>query len=350
MVTERIFQKVRSFRTWWQGLNLFGQKLPVILASLLFVILVFHVFFEVKDSSIILKNPIQAIISDGVRNLGLLLAASIGWFFLYWRAKTADQGIAVERFTRAIEQIAHEKPYVRVGSIRSLEKIAYTHEEERMEIAHILVSFIRTRAAKKSEEIKLTKEEDFHAYREERLDIEVAVNALARIASKLKKQKQSPRKEDEKYYLFNLENLDLRGLRLEGADLSKFNLGWSDFSGAWLRRTNFAGALLFKSSRMIISGGAIFSRAHLDHANFTNAFLNHAIFAYADLSSAKFDNTTLQGVNLDGSLVNDTHFERSGHLTQEQINQAYYRGSPPHLPDGLELPPKEPYNRSQHIF
>ena len=373
---EQILQKVRAFRECWQGLSFFGQILPLMLTIMLFVALGFHIYFEVSGTaceavpieikylatiecerdSFFLKQLIDVISSGDTRNLGLLLAASISWFFFHWRARSADQdaktskqGLTVEQITRAIEQLSHKKLFVRVGGIRGLEKISDNHEEERSEIAYILVTFIRKQATRKPDETELEREEEFHTHREKRLDIEIAVNALARITSKLKKQEQFPRDKDKKYYLFNLENLDLRGLRFEDADLSEFNLGGSDFSGAWLRRTNFTGALLFKSSRMNISGVAKFFRAYLDHANFTNAFLNGTVFIWADLSSAKFDNTTLQAVNLDGALVSDTNFEHSNHLTQEQINKAYYFGSPPHLPDGLELPPEEPYYRPQHI-
>ena len=369
MVIEQILHKVRNFTAWWRGLNLFGQKLPVVLAFILFVALVFHLFFEVKDSLIILKNPIQAVISDGVRNLGLLLAASIGWFFLYWRAKTTDlnveaaeqsaeatrknaelaeKGLITDRLTRAIEQIAHEKPYMRVGGIRDLEQIADTQEEERMKIAHILASFIRTQAVKNYKENELMMKEEFDAHREKRLDIEIAVTVLSRIASKLEKQKQFEQHSENKYDLCSLENLDLRGLRFEGVDLSKFALEGTDFSGAWLRGANFTNAHLFKFFGIKILR-AIFFRAHLHHANFTHAYLNHAIFTEADLTATRFDNVILQNAVFDGAVVNGTHFECSQCLTQEQINKTYYCGEPPHLSGGLELPQKESYYRMEHI-
>ena len=302
------------------------------------------------------KGFLQAIEQNGTRTLILLLVGVIGWYFLYRRitaaeqsTRIAEQGLTVDRLNRAIEQLAHEKLYVRMGGIRGLDKIADTHEEESIKISHILASFIRTRAAKSSEETELKKEEEFDAYREQRLDIEIAVSSLARIASKLEKQKQLERHSDSKYQLCNLENLDLRGLRLEGIDLSEFGLEGTDFSGAWLRRVNLTGAHLFKFFGIKVLR-AIFFRAHLDHVNFTRAYMNHVVFTGADLTAAKFDNVILQNVILNGAIVNGTHFEHSNHLTQEQINEAYYWASPPYLPDGLELPPKEPYYRTEHIL
>ena len=296
------------------------------------------------------KGFLQAINENGTRTLILLLAGIIGWYFLYKRTATAEQstriaeqGLTVDRLNRSIEQLAHEKLFVRVGGIRGLEKITDNHEEERRAIAHILVSFIRTQARKNSEEIDLKSEEGFDAYRSQRLDIEAAVNALARITSKLKQRS------DKKYDLCNLENLDLRGLRLEGADLSEFGLEGTDFSGAKLRGVNFTGAHLFKFLDMKVLR-AIFFKARLDHVNFTRAYLNYVVFTEANLMAVNFNNVILQNVTLDEALVNGTDFKHSNCLTQEQIDKTYYVGSPPHLPDGLELPPKESYYRLQHIF
>lgn len=210
---KQILQKTQIFRLWWQSLSFFGQKLPSILASASFVVLLFHVSFEmwgvvceeIRTSNslseiilTILKQMIQEIGSDTVRNLSLLLAASISWFFFYWRAKTADlnteaaeksaeatrknaetaeKGLTTERLTRAIEQLAHEKPSIRLGGICSLEQIAKIHEEERKKIMQILSARIRELAplgdTKKSKEWR------------ERPDIESAIKVLGRDFIKL---------------------------------------------------------------------------------------------------------------------------------------------------------------------
>ena len=182
---------------------------------------------------------------DALRNLILLTAGVVGWYFLYQRTKTADQskkaaeqsaeatrknaitaenGLTAERLTRAIEQIAHEDASVRLGGILGLEQIADVHEEERYKIARVFVSFIRNQAAKNSERakkdytesgvLKLEDEEEFSAYRAQRLDIEAAVNTLANIALGLDKQEQFKEQYNEKkQHLCDLRKTDLRGLR-----------------------------------------------------------------------------------------------------------------------------------------
>lgn len=339
----------------WQWTMDWWKKVPgpllIILAIGVFCVLIIYLYCISIE-----ENFLQAIDRNGTRTLILLLAGIIGWYFLYQRTTTAkqstriaEQGLTVDRLNRAIEQLASEKPYVRVGGIHGLEKIADTHEEESKSIARILVSFIRTRATKDSEETGLKeKKEEFDAHREQRLDIEIAVKTLARIASKLKKQKQIERYDDDKYHLCNLENLDLRGLRLEDVNLSEFGLEGADFSGAWLRGVNFTGAHLFRPFGIKVLR-AIFFKAHLDNVDFTRAYLNHVIFTEAYLTATKFDNVILQNAIFDGAVVNGTHFECSQCLTQEQIDKTYYCGEPPHLPDGLELPPKESYYRMEHI-
>ena len=199
-------------------MNCFGQKLPLILTLILSATLAFHVLFEMSGteckevvinndgnltivecerSPFSLKNMIETIVSDGVRNLGLLLAASIGWFFLYWRAKIADQsrkadeqsaeatkknaetaehGLTTERLTRAIEQLASEKVSIRIGDIRSLEQIADTHKEERTKIIQILSARICELAP-----VDYTKMESDKELRG-RHDIVSAIEVLAKVA------------------------------------------------------------------------------------------------------------------------------------------------------------------------
>lgn len=285
---------------------------------------------------------------DAIRNLILLAAGIIGWFFLIRRTKAVEQDVeiaaqnlTIDRLNRAIQQLDSEKVYIRLGGITGLEQIATTQKGEDKRIARILVSFIRTRATDAFEKTELKYEEEFDAYRSKRLDVEIAVNALARIASKLEEQKQFQWHDDKKYDLCNLENLDLRGLRFEGADLSEFNLAGVNLSGAWLRGTNFTRAHLYKMTRTRKMFSAVFFRAFLDHANFTYAYLNGTVFTKAQLVGAKFNNVVMQDVVLDGALINHAHFEYSSGLTQEQINTASYWGGELHLPDGLELPPTE---------
>lgn len=380
MVIEKMLQKMRSFWLWLLGLSFFGQVLPLILTFLLFVALGFHIYFEISGTacevvpieieylttiecerdSFFLKKLIDVISSGDTRNLGLLLAASISWFFFHWRAKSADQNtktskqtLIVERITRAIEQLAHEKPSVRLGGILGLEQVALAQQEEHEKIIRILVSFIRTRARKESQEVKkdlakidllkLTDTDDYKAYREQRLDVESAVGVLANIASKIKITGQSQEQYNElKHRLCNLEDIDLRGLALRGIDLSNFNLRGIDFSGASLSFTNFTGAnlSLFYSVYTKKEDITKFVEAHLFGTNFSHTNLSGVDFSQSLLYDAVFNNADLSHTIFKNSYIDGARFETSKNLTQEQIDKTLRHTSnhPPVLPKGLESP------------
>ncbi|MCY4039385.1 MAG: pentapeptide repeat-containing protein [Hyphomicrobiales bacterium] len=289
------------------------------------------------------------------RNLILLTAGIIGWYFLARRTKaaelnveTAEQGLTVERLTRAIEQLASENPSIRLGGILGLEQIADTHGEERKKIARILISFIHTRATKDSEEVKknitasrvskLETEEEFSAYRVQRLDIEAAVNALSRIASELERQKQFREQYNEKkQHLCDLQNIDLRGLRFVEADLSNFEFAGADMSGAWLAHANFAKANFCKHDHDGREFTTKFIGAFLDDTDFSDAWLVNVDFSSANLARANFGEAYLYGTIFNEANIDDTNFENSEGLTQKQVSEAdYFFGNPPHLPDGLK--------------
>ena len=396
--------ETRNFWSRWLKWNFFGLQLPSLIALSLFLFLLVHISFEVcgivreamrvkcesplilaecgRDPVLrivltILKDTISVIGSSTVRNLNLLLAASIGWFFLYWRSKTADLNaeaaersaitaekvLTAEQITRAIEQLSHEKPSVRLGGVLGLEQVALNQKQERVKIARILVSFIRTRARKNSEETKkdltaigisdMEASNDFSAYREQRLDVEAAISALANITSELEKQGQFGRKYNEsKKYLCDLQNTDLRGLQFHETNLSNFNFKGTDFSGAQLHLVN-----LTKANISFVSASAPekenitkFIRTSLLGTNFGDTYLFGVKFNHSNLSYAKFDNARLNNASFDKCSILGTHFENSKNLTQKQIDKAVVLddGTPPVLPKGLKPPQTDNHDQSDN--
>lgn len=308
------------------------------------------------------------------RNLILLVAGIIGWYFLYRRTATAEQhteaaeqsaeatrqsaataekGLTTGRLTQAVDQLAHKKPFMRLGGILGLEQIADAHEEECYKIARVLVSFIRTRALKNSEETekdidisgisRLEPGEDFAAYREQRLDIEAAIHALTNIVSNLEKQGEI---EKQGSVLCDLKNTDLRGLQLNNIDLSHFNLKGTDFSWAHLSNADFTHATISFFIIPIINQKDItkFFRTHLSYANFSNTYLYDVDFSHSYLSGVIFDNAHLNNAIFDKCDIAGTHFENSESLTPEQIIKAHFSAieKPPILPEGFDLQMDEP--------
>lgn len=349
MIMNRLckwISKYQSFRyrTLWEPVAL------SIIASGIFI----HFFGE---------KLLMEMDQDTLRNLILVTAGVIGWYFLYQRTKTADQskkaaeqsaeatrknteiseeGLTVERLTRAMEQLAHEKSYVRVGGIRGLERIAYTEKEDNVKIAQILATFIQTQAAKNSKRTQKDVD-DFSTYRAQRLDIEAAVHALANIASIMLEEYFEKENSKPKRELCDLRNIDLRGLRLNGINLSGFDLLEADFSHAHLQETDFnranIGSINNKKENM-----TKFISANLEDAIFNNASILFTDFNHSTLTGAAFHNAYLGASTLDECCVNRTNFETSKGLTQEQIDKVFYydNDSLPSLPEGFNPPRSRP--------
>ena len=239
----------------------------------------------------------------GASDLGTLIVALIGIYFLSRRTQTAEQSLNVERLTRAMDHLSSKDLFVRLGGISGLEQIADTHEEERMKIARIFLSFIRTQAknSKRSEKdliksgcSKLEDEEEFSAYRAQRRDIEDAVNALARIALELEKEGHFREQYDkEKCDLCDLQDTDLRGLRFVGANLSNFDFSATDLSGARLAWAKFTNTRFHKVKRGGEVSSAKFIRANLDNTDFSETILNRANFSHVKATGTKFIKTYL---------------------------------------------------------
>ena len=301
--------------------------------------------------------------TEPARNLILLATALVGLYFINRRtkaaekeAKTAEQGLTVERLTRAINQFADEKPSVRLGGILGLEQIVQLHEEEREKIVRILSLRIR----------EFTSEIE---NRSKNLDLGATVSSLARIAKPLKKKKR---------FLCELSNIDLSELRFDLIDLSYFNLGGANlsrtvlskidftntylvranlryaqfdavnFSGAYLNRANFSHAQLDDTNiRSAFLNNANLSDAFLSNANLSDAFLSNANLSNADLSvanlsRARLNGADLSGADIDGANISGANFSGVDGLTQRQIDRAFCKpGQLPHnLPDRMKPPPE----------
>lgn len=109
----------------------------------------------------------KLLLSETIRNLVLaiggwlgLFAAFTGLILAYQRTKAANQqaeaalkqsvtafeSLVTERFTRAVEQLGHEKSAVRLGAIYALERIAKDSARDRDTILETLTAYIREHA------------------------------------------------------------------------------------------------------------------------------------------------------------------------------------------------------------
>ena len=90
------------------------------------------------------------------------------------------------------------------------------------------------------------------------------------------------------------DHLDLRGLRLEGADFVSWELYEINFSGSEIERTNFMGAQM---------GGAIMDRCRVSESSFKQTVICEASASHSEFVDCSFVRT-----DLDGAVFRDVKF------------------------------------------
>ncbi|MBD0263922.1 MAG: pentapeptide repeat-containing protein, partial [Tolypothrix sp. Co-bin9] len=145
----------------------------------------------------------------------------------------------------------------------------------------------------------------------------------------------------------NEDNVSLRGLDAQGADLVDINLpkanlsaanfNQSDLSNANLSNTNFDNANLdgAKLSGANLSHAKL-SFAHLNQANLSSANLSNANLICADLSNANMSgvnlrNATLNGANLNGAYLTGANL-KGAKVTISELSAAFIEAAI--MPDG----------------
>lgn len=218
---------------WWMGQTCWVQRYAIIVSVLAIILAV--TILGLVGYGLFCMN------SDIGRNLILLVAGIVGWYFLARRTKATEQntkiaehGLTIDRLNRAIEQLASDKLSVRLGAIHGLEQIFKLHVEERYKIIQILAAFVHDSASISSD----TRTIDT---RGKHSDIEEAIRVLAEVTEPFP---------DERQAFFDLHFTNLSGLGFSDTNLSNFRfLGtnfsnslfwWVDFTNAGLQKVNFS--------------------------------------------------------------------------------------------------------------
>lgn len=337
---------------------------------------------------------------EGIRNLvwamATVFAGAAGLYGLYLAGRRtaaldrqaeiahshrelSEQGQITERFTKAIEQLAHEEVAVRLGGIYALERVAKDSGRDLATIMETLAAYVRTRALWVLGEDEASDwGEDAENYRPS-VDVAAAIAVLGRTIPP-----DSLFRTGSNVQRLDLRRVDLRGLDLPGANFSGFRFDKSCFAFATLSKTIFSSAILdqavfFKASL----AGAIFTEASLPDANLeqaslvradfsgtvmrgaslkraslyetdlsdvfladsdlqgaflTNTNLSHASLWDANLSNARFD-----GANLYRTYVRGTNFKGVTGLESDGLSNVSYRADKPpiNVPEGVRVPPPD---------
>jgi hypothetical protein len=209
------------------------------------------------------------------------------------------EGQITEQFSRAIEHLGHDKPGVRVGAIYALEQIAKISPNLRAAIHELLAAYVRAESTWSHHDPVTFIAIEPDAASSERSeppmlkirapDVQAAITVLSR-------RIEIPEE------IIELQNVDLRGAYLGGANLRRAIIGRAmlaragsgfetvDLTNAHLRRTNFRGAVLTH---------AILRGADLRDTILCGADLSGADLSDADLRNARCDDGTIWPVGFD---------------------------------------------------
>lgn len=254
--------------------------------------------------------------AEVIRNLGLLLAATVGLPFLVWRSfvaqkqvNVAEQGHITDRINEAVNGLGAEKVVkklkrtpryrkdgdnwlrdgdgnplpalrpdgehivdvesheesipnleVRIGSIYALERIALDSARDHIQIMEIFCAYIRENAPMNSLGVS---EPDIVERPKLRIDIQAVISVIGR--------------------------RNKRQIELEWANKYRLDLRYTNLSGGDFRHGNFSGAL-FHLSRL---EAASFDHAILIGTQFNSCLLNHSKFLRAELRGTIFNEAVI---------------------------------------------------------
>jgi uncharacterized protein YjbI with pentapeptide repeats len=254
------------------------------------------------------QSDLPALVNEYRRTMAQVLGgvALLVGLYLTWRriaatertVEISQEGQITERFTRAIEQLGHEKIEIRLGGIYALERIARDSEKDHWPIIEVLTTYIRDNSP-------VTRMEGVSS------DIQAILTVLGRRTRSYGKGEPHP---------LDLHNTSLKESRLIGAslehcDLSNTDLQTANLHGANLGHANLRNAKLTEADLgSVILVDADISEAELVNANLQNASLANAALRAADLEGAVLAGTDLTGAelqwaNLSGAYLPEANLE-----------------------------------------
>lgn len=207
------------------------------------------------------------------------LALLVGLFLTWRRIAAAERTVEIvqeeqitERFTRAIEQLGHEKREVRVGGIYALERIARDSERDHWTIMEVLTAYIRENAPLPSRvggpaRSERGPNEAGGLPPDNSEEIPTDVQAILTVIGRRN------RDTEQEGQTLDSSRTNLRRARLGGAHLE-----WANFDEALLEGANLDKAHMEDAS---LRG------AHLEGADFLGTHLRNANMKGTDLTAAK---------------------------------------------------------------
>jgi hypothetical protein len=326
------------FRSLWLGAAL----VPIFLAALWIAFFVLPQRM-VSGRGLTKEQRLKAqsdIRTTGVQALGgliVLLGAGVGAYFTQRQLQHNIEGQVTERFTRAIDQLAGDKPEVRLGGIYALERIARGSRVDHGPILEVLTAYVREHSpwppSEPGQPVADMPSSSLGVLRDRDAVLQAVLTVLGRRNRTHEESYQGTPVDSPFFDLLrgrlDLSFVDLRranfvGAHFEGANFLASHLEAADASGAHLEGAIFSGAHLEGT----IFGGAhledsVLPGAHLEGASLVSAFAKGANLAGAHLQRAvcgiahladlehpaHFEGTTFGGAHLEGAIFGGAHLE-----------------------------------------
>ncbi len=211
-----------------------------------------------------------------------------------------------ESFSKAVEQLAHDKIEVRLGGIYTLERISRESPNDYWTVMETLCAFVRERAPRKSSPADpaapllpaVASSETVDRYFQKG-ETGPPTDIAAVLAVIRRRDQKSQQRESDNGWRLDFSGADLRKAKLRQANLNGADLNGADLSGANLFGADLIRARLFYAD---LSGADLFGAnlrwAHLYGASLFKADLSTADLREADLRKAKLRQANLNGAEL----------------------------------------------------
>ena len=251
-------------------------------------------------------------LAAGLFAAGALVFTALNFTLSRRTFELTEQGQVTDRFTKAVEQLGHEKLDVRIGGIYALERVARDSAKDQPTVMEVLTAFIREHSREQwppSDAGQPVQD------RSTRPDVQAAVTVIGR----------RDRRRDLLH--IDLAAADLTRARLTGARLTDAVLTDAVLSRANLSTANLTGANLIHARLTdAVLTYAVLSRADLRGADLTGANLTSANLTSANLRGADLTGAELTGVNL--TWANLTYVNLTGaDLTGAELTGAGLTGA-----------------------
>ncbi|MFJ5552947.1 pentapeptide repeat-containing protein [Streptomyces sp. NPDC093225] len=270
----------RSRKSW----GVWGA-LAVLVSVGVFFVALWQVPWWMDENHLEHIEPAQATAVTGVRTALLALGAgglaAVGVIYTHRTLHQNREGQVTDRYTKAIGQVASDKPVEQLGGIYALERIMRDSVKDHATIVEVLAAFVRSHATAPVEtatkdHLRLARQRlragapiasthsrhtADNAYQRPTESVQAALTVLGR----------RPRDGDEPFQL-DLARTDLRGAKMTNGYLKGASLEGTQLQGARLDGAHLEGAHLEKANLDGVRlDGAILPGAHLHGADLKKA-------------------------------------------------------------------------------